>query len=102
MTLHDLLPYLQYSAQFLAMGVALLLVLGVRVPRAFTWGTALYGLVVFVAWAATMDERGNDLFIFWEAGMALLEGNSPYRNPLFLNPPNSLWFFAGLGSFEFW
>lgn len=98
----DVSRYLQYSAQFMAMGTALLLVLGARLPRWWTWGAALFGLGVFVAWAAAMDEKGNDLFIFWDAGRTILDGRSPYTNELFLNPPNTLWFFGALGFVDFW
>jgi hypothetical protein len=87
----------RYALELLVLLSAVAVILGVKLPRRFAWGTAALGIGVFLSsMYGEIRPQDNDLTIFWHAGRAAWSGQSPYADPLFVNPPSALPVYAVL------
>src|SRR5262245_29333119 len=91
---------LLYPAWLLCLGVALALVLRVRVKAWLVGLAATAGVAAFLAYPLLNPPKGTDIEWFWNGGTALRDGQSPYQHVGCKNPPTAFPLYLAIGGFS--
>ena len=97
---HYLMIY--YPIAMIVLSVSVASLLGMRLVQRWIPIIATLGIVFFLIGTYILNYPvGGDLFVFWKAGVAVLEGANPYADPAMVNPPTALPLFALIASLPF-
>ena len=80
-----------YPIAMIVLSVSVSSLWGMRLVQRWIPIIAKLGLVFFLIKTYILNYPvGCDLFIFWKAGVAVLEGGNPYADPAMVSPPTAL------------